>query len=97
MSRVALKEWFYSKQRELPWRKNRTFYRIWISEVMLQQTQVAVVIPYFERWMERFPSIEDLAEAPLMKSLKYGRVLAIIRAFAISTAAPNILFGSSKA
>lgn len=60
-----LKKWFLAEQRDLPWRKNLTPYAVWVSEVMLQQTQVAVVIPYFEKWMELFPSIERLAEAPL--------------------------------
>lgn len=58
-----LREWFIKEQRDLPWRQDRTPYRVWISEVMLQQTQVAVVIPYFLRWMERFPTLEDLAKA----------------------------------
>lgn len=65
-----LKEWFVANRRPLPWRDKPTPYRVWISEVMLQQTQVAVVIPYFERWMEAFPTIEALAEAPLERVLK---------------------------
>lgn len=59
-----------SHRRSLPWREEPTPYRVWISEVMLQQTQVAVVIPYFTRWMEAFPTIETLAQAPLEKVLK---------------------------
>ena len=47
----------------LPWQENRTLYRVWVSEIMLQQTQVATVIPYFERFMSRFPSIQLLANA----------------------------------
>jgi A/G-specific adenine glycosylase len=66
----ALKEWFESQKRELPWRKNRSFYRIWVSEVMLQQTQVSVVIPYFEKWLRRFPTLESLAQAPFEEVLK---------------------------
>lgn len=58
-----LKEWFLNQKRDLPWRRDRTPYRIWISEVMLQQTQVAVVIPYFHRWMQKFPTLESLAHA----------------------------------
>jgi A/G-specific adenine glycosylase len=65
-----LKEWFLENRRPLPWRDHPTPYRVWISEVMLQQTQVAVVIPYFERWMEAFPTIEALAQAPLERVLK---------------------------
>lgn len=65
-----LKEWFLSQRRDLPWRDNATPYAVWISEVMLQQTQVAVVIPYFQRWMERFPTIRALAESPIDDVLK---------------------------
>jgi len=59
----ALKYWFEDEKRDLPWRKNHSPYRVWVSEVMLQQTRASVVIPYFERWMKRFPTIEALAEA----------------------------------
>lgn len=65
-----IKEWFLSHQRDLPWRTNPSPYQIWISEVMLQQTQVSVVIPYFERWMEKFPTLQALASAPLQAVLK---------------------------
>ncbi len=63
----ALKEWFLKEKRELPWRENPTPYAVWISEVMLQQTQAAVVVPYFMRWMERLPTITALAQAPLLR------------------------------
>lgn len=57
-------QWFEQHGRhDLPWQKNPTPYRVWISEIMLQQTQVATVIPYFRRFMERFPTVEDLANA----------------------------------
>ncbi len=65
-----LKEWFLIKKRDLPWRLDCSPYAIWVSEVMLQQTQVSVVIPYFERWMKRFPSIHVLADANLDEVLK---------------------------
>jgi A/G-specific adenine glycosylase len=55
--------WFRRAQRDLPWRRNRDPYRIWISEIMLQQTQVTAVIPFFERFIKTFPSIADLAGA----------------------------------
>lgn len=61
--REALITWYRSQQRPLPWRKNRDPYRIWVSEVMLQQTTVTAVIPYYERFMARFPTLESLAEA----------------------------------
>lgn len=58
-----LKNWFLREKRDLPWRVNPTPYAVWVSEVMLQQTRVSVVIPYFELWMKRFPTIQHLAEA----------------------------------
>lgn len=66
----ALKEWFLREMRDLPWRNDRTPYSVWISEMMLQQTQVAVVIPYYLRWMEQFPTIRHLAEAPVGEVIK---------------------------
>jgi len=56
---------WYSKhgRHDLPWQQNRSLYRVWVSEIMLQQTQVVTVIPYFERFMARFPSIQALADA----------------------------------
>lgn len=55
--------WYRRKRRDLPWRRNRDPYRIWISEIMLQQTQVATVVPYFNRFLAAFPTIEALARA----------------------------------
>lgn len=66
----CLKQWFLKAKRDLPWRQQPTPYAVWISEMMLQQTQVAVVIPYFLRWMERFPTIEVLAQASLDEVIK---------------------------
>jgi A/G-specific adenine glycosylase len=61
-----LLEWFATHGRHhLPWQENPTAYRVWVSEVMLQQTQVITVIPYYERFMARFPDVESLAAAPL--------------------------------
>jgi A/G-specific adenine glycosylase len=62
--------WANTSLRDLPWRRSRDPYRIWISEIMLQQTQVATVIPYFERFVERFPGVAELAAAPLADVLK---------------------------
>ena len=64
-----LVEWYRRNRRDLPWRRTRDAYGIWVSEVMLQQTRVAVVVPYWERWMERFPSAAALAAAPLDDAL----------------------------
>jgi len=55
--------WYQANKRDLPWRKNRDPYRIWISEIMLQQTTVAAVVPYYEKFMKRFPEIKTLAKA----------------------------------
>ena len=62
--RFDLLHWFANSQRDLPWRRNRDPYRIWISEIMLQQTRVAAVIPYFEKFCAQFPDVRALAEAP---------------------------------
>ena len=61
--RTELLGWFATYQRNLPWRRDCDPYRIWISEIMLQQTRVAAVIPYFERFCARFPDVRALAEA----------------------------------
>ena len=63
--REALLAWFDRHRRDLPWRRDRDPYRVWISEIMLQQTRVETVIPYYERFLERFPSVERLAAANL--------------------------------
>ena len=62
--------WFRTFQRDLPWRRNKDPYRIWLSETMLQQTRVAAVIPYYETFLARFPSIPALAEAPEQEVLR---------------------------
>ncbi len=63
--RTSLVTWFRENCRELPWRELDDPYAVWVSEVMLQQTQVATVIDYFNRWMEAFPTLQDLADAEL--------------------------------
>ena len=55
--------WYGEHKRDLPWRATRDPYAVWVSEVMLQQTQVATVIPYYQRWMQRFPTVSALAAA----------------------------------
>lgn len=62
--RRSLLRWFAEAKRPLPWRRTRDPYAIWVSEMMLQQTTVAAVIPYFERFMARFPDVRALAAAP---------------------------------
>lgn len=75
----ALVAWFSKNARDLPWRRTRDPYAIWVSEVMLQQTQVKTVIPYWERWMNLFPRIEDLARASEERVLKAWEGLGYYR------------------
>jgi len=62
--------WFEENKRIFPWRGDPSPYAVWVSEVMLQQTQASVVVPYFERWMARFPNIETLASASIEEVIK---------------------------
>lgn len=62
--RKRLLSWFAIYRRDLPWRRTRDPYAIWVSEVMLQQTRVSAVIPYYERFLARFPNFEALADGP---------------------------------
>jgi len=68
--RTSLLRWFARHGRDLPWRRRPTAYAVWVSEIMLQQTQVATAEPYFRRWMKRFPSVRALARARLGSALK---------------------------
>src|SRR5512138_2132938 len=56
--------WYRLHKRVLPWRGHPSAYAVWVSEIMLQQTRVETVIPYFEKWMRLFPSVQALAQAP---------------------------------
>jgi A/G-specific adenine glycosylase len=67
---TQLLRWFEKNKRDLPWRKTRAPYAVWISEMMLQQTQVATVIPYYERFLKLFPTVHDLAGADLSDVLR---------------------------
>jgi len=66
----SLREWYHAQGRHLPWRETTDPYRIWVSEIMLQQTQVRTVIPYYQRWLENFPDVYKLAESSLQSVLK---------------------------
>ncbi len=66
----ALLGWYAANRRDLPWRRRQDPYAIWVAEVMLQQTRVETAIPYYERFMARFPTLQDLAAAPLEEVLK---------------------------
>jgi A/G-specific adenine glycosylase len=85
--RQALLNWYIQFGRDLPWRKTQDPYTIWVAEVMLQQTQVKTVIPYYQRWLVEFPTIEALAKANQQQVLKawqglgyYARVRNLYRA-----------------
>ncbi|MBC2327717.1 A/G-specific adenine glycosylase [Listeria booriae] len=68
--RKSLIDWYETNKRVLPWRENTEAYRIWVSEIMLQQTKVDTVMPYFDRFMEWFPTMKDFADAPEERILK---------------------------
>jgi A/G-specific adenine glycosylase len=77
--RSGLMAWWHANRRDLPWRHTRDPYKIMVSEIMLQQTQVDRVVPYFHAWLDAFPTVHELAEAPtaevirLWKGLGYNR------------------------
>jgi A/G-specific adenine glycosylase len=77
--RRRLLAWYQDHQRDLPWRQTRDPYRIWISEAMLQQTQVATVIPYYHRFLKRFPDLPTLARADMQEILKLWEGLGYYR------------------
>ena len=68
--RQKLLVWYDENKRDLPWRRSKNPYHIWVSEIMLQQTRVDTVIPYYERFLEWFPTVESLANAPEERLLK---------------------------
>src|SRR5271167_572045 len=63
--RRSLLRWYEQNRRDLPWRKTSDPYRIWVSEIMLQQTRVATVLDYYKAFLERFPNVRSLAAAPV--------------------------------
>jgi A/G-specific adenine glycosylase len=82
-----LMRWYEGSKRPLPWREDKDAYRVWVSEVMLQQTRVQTVVPYYRSFLERFPTVRSLAEADLQQVLKaweglgyYGRARNLHRA-----------------
>ncbi len=85
--RRHLLRWYDAHRRPLPWRGEQDPYRIWVAEVMLQQTRVETAVPYYRRWLERFPTLEDLAAASDEEVLKiweglgyYSRPLRLLQA-----------------
>ena len=68
---TLLSEWYEVHQRDLPWRQNPDPYKVWLSEIILQQTRVDQGLPYYEAILKKFPTVRSLAEAPLDDLLKY--------------------------
>jgi A/G-specific adenine glycosylase len=77
--RRKLLRWYRDNKRDLPWRRSRDPYAIWISETMLQQTQVATVVPYYRKFLEQFPTVAALARAPLPRVLRQWSGLGYYR------------------
>ena len=80
-------DWYGRSHRDLPWRRTSDPYRVWVSEIMLQQTRAQAVVPYFERFLERFPTVEALAGAEEEEALAlwsglgyYSRARNLLRA-----------------
>lgn len=71
--------WYGKNARELPWRESKDPYRIWVSEIMLQQTQVDTVIPYYKKWLKSFPTLEKLAAAPEDRVMEHWAGLGYYR------------------
>ena len=75
----TLRDWFLQNGRKLPWRDQPSPYEVWVSELMLQQTQVVTVLPYYARWLERFPSVQALASADISEVLQLWAGLGYYR------------------
>jgi len=90
---AELLRWYDDRRRDLPWRRSRDPYAIWVSEIMLQQTQVATVFPFYEKFLERFPTVSELAAAEieevlaLWSGLGYYRRARQLHAAAVQVAA----------
>ena len=92
--RRKLLRWYQSNKRDLPWRRSRDPYAIWISETMLQQTQVNTVIPYYKKFLDHFPTVNALARAPLPQVLRLWSGLGYYRRAAnLKKAAQQIVRG----
>ncbi len=92
MLMIKLINWFKKNQRPLPWRKTYDPYHVWISEIMLQQTQVKTVLPYFERWIKKLPTIKSVAQTKEDEILKLWEGLGYYsRARNIQKAAQKIM------
>jgi A/G-specific adenine glycosylase len=89
--RRKLLRWYDKNRRDLPWRRTGDPYAIWVAETMLQQTQVVTVVPYYERFLENFPTVDALARAPLKKVLALWSGLGYYRRASNLKAAAEIL------
>ena len=90
--RKRLLAWFDENKRNLPWRKNRTPYKIWLSEIILQQTRVQQGLPYYQRFIEKYPSVDKLAKADQQEVLKMWQGLGYYsRARNLHTAAQQVM------
>jgi A/G-specific adenine glycosylase len=78
-ARRSLLRWYQRRSRDLPWRQSRSPYTVWVSEIMLQQTQIETVIPYYQRFLHEFPTIERLAKAQLERVLELWSGLGYYR------------------
>lgn len=76
---ASLLDWYGQNKRDLPWRRRGDPYAVWVSEIMLQQTTVKAVVPFYERWMARFPTLESLAEAEESEALSLWQGLGYYR------------------
>ncbi|HXC30973.1 MAG TPA: A/G-specific adenine glycosylase [Verrucomicrobiae bacterium] len=95
--RRRLLSWFAKEKRDLPWRRTRDPYRIWLSEIMLQQTRVAAVIPYYQRFLEAFPDVQALARAKTERVLaRWAGLGYYSRARNLQRAAKEIVAGHSS-
>ena len=75
----SLLSWYNKNKKLFPWRKIQDPYKIWVSEIMLQQTQVNTVIPFYNSWIQRFPTLHDVAEASDEQIFKYWEGLGYYR------------------
>ena len=78
-ARRSLLRWYQRRSRALPWRKSKNAYTVWVSEIMLQQTQIETVIPYYQRFIREFPTVGRLAKAPLERVLELWSGLGYYR------------------
>ena len=72
-------DWYHENKRDLPFRKQKDPYKIWVSEIMAQQTQINTMIPYYENWIQKYPNIKALSEADIEDVLKQWEGLGYYR------------------